>query len=326
MPYFPPLQGLWQGRHDGPGNERLHEVIELAGDYSNLTAPKTPSFAFVGFACDEGVKRNHGFGGAALGPKALREALSALPIPHSGISFYDCGNIVCEGEALEEAQDELAQVVETLLNKKIHPIVLGGSHDLAWGNYMGIYRAFPQKKLLLVNFDAHFDLRPLVNGHQATSETSFRQIADHCKESSLQFNYSCFGVQKSSNTEGLFNKAKSLNVLYVLAEDFHLGNSEKALKQLENSLAACDAVYLSISLDVFAAAFAPGVSARQPLGLCPWHILPFLKVLAASGKVISMDIAELSPLRDHDNITAQLGAALLFHFLAGAQKIVPVPD
>lgn len=317
MPYFPPLQGLWQGRIDGPGNERLHEAIELVNDLSSLTSPKTPAYAFVGFACDEGVKRNHGFSGAALGPKALRQALSTLPIPQEGISFYDCGNVVCEGEALEEAQEELAQIVETLLNKRIHPIVLGGGHELSWGQYKGIYKAFPKKKILMVNFDAHFDLRPLVDGHLASSGTSFRQISDHCKEHNLSFDYSCFGVQKSGNTKSLFNKAKALNVRYVSAEDFHLGGIEIALEQLESSLATCDAVYLSICLDVFAAAFAPGVSARQPLGLCPWHILPLLSLLAASGKVVSLDIAELSPPRDQDNITAQLGAALLFHYLAG---------
>lgn len=317
MPYFPPLKGLWQGRHDGPGNERLHEVIELIGDLSDLSPSKIPAYAFVGFACDEGVKRNHGYGGASMGPKALRQALSALPVPHRNVYFYDCGNIVCEDEALEEAQDELAQVVATLLDKKIHPIVLGGGHELAWGNYKGIYNTIPKKKLLIVNFDSHFELRPLADGHQASSGTSFRQIADHCKENHLEFNYTCFGIQKSSNTEGMFNKAKVLNVQYVLAEDFHLNGTQAALTQLESSLAACDAVYLSISLDVFAAAFAPGVSARQPLGLCPWHILPLLKMLAASGKVISLDIAELSPPRDHDDATAQLAAALLFHFLSG---------
>lgn len=315
MPYFPPLKGLWQGRHDGPGNERLHEVIKLVSDLSDLAIAKIPTYSFVGFACDEGVKRNHGYSGAAMGPKALRQALSALPIPQREISFYDCGNIVCEGEALEEAQDELTQVVETLLNKRIHPIVLGGGHELAWGHYKGIYKAIPQKNLLIVNFDAHFDLRPLVDGHQASSGTSFRQIADHCKEKDLMFNYSCFGIQKSSNTQGLFNKAKTLNVQYVLADDFHLGGLELALEQLETSLSTCDAVYLSICMDVFAAPFAPGVSARQPLGLFPWHVLPLLSMLAGSGKVVSLDVSEISPPRDQDNITAQLGAALLFHYI-----------
>lgn len=316
MPYFPPLQGLWQGQSDGSGNERIHEVIELFNDPADIPHAKNPSFAFVGFACDIGIKRNHGFNGAALGPKALREALSPLSMPREGISLYDCGNIVCEDEGLEEAQEELTKVIKTLLSKRIHPIVLGGGHELSWGNYNGIYSAYPQKKILIVNFDAHFDLRPPLDGHLGSSGTSFHQIASHCKANNLAFHYNCYGIQKSCNPKGFFEAARALNVQYFSADEFHLGATEIALEQLENSLATCDIVYVSISLGAFAAAFAPGVSARQPLGLCPWHVLPLLNALAASGKVVCVDLAELSPPRDQDNITAQLGAELLYHYLA----------
>jgi len=46
--------------------------------------------------------------------------------------------------------------------------------------------------------------------------------------------------------------------------------------------------------------YAPGVSAPQPLGVLPWQILPLVRQLAASGKVVSYDIAELSPKYDID--------------------------
>jgi formiminoglutamase len=76
-----------------------------------------------------------------------------------------------------------------------------------------------------------------------------------------------------------------------------------------------DNVYLSLCLDVFAAAIAPGVSAPQALGLTPWQIIPALRQLAVSNKVISLDVVELAPNFDLDQRTAKLAALLICDFL-----------
>jgi formiminoglutamase len=72
---------------------------------------------------------------------------------------------------------------------------------------------------------------------------------------------------------------------------------------------------MSICLDVFSAAVAPGVSASQPLGVMPWDIISFVRQLASSGKVVSCDIAELSPRYDVDHQTAKLAAILIYEFI-----------
>ena len=74
-------------------------------------------------------------------------------------------------------------------------------------------------------------------------------------------------------------------------------------------------IYMSLSLDVFALAFAPGVSTIHPLGLNPWHIIPLLRQVAASGKVISYDIAEHVPRYDIDHRTAKLAATLIYEII-----------
>ncbi len=74
-------------------------------------------------------------------------------------------------------------------------------------------------------------------------------------------------------------------------------------------------IYLSICLDVFAAHYAPGVSAPQVLGLLPHQVLSSLEKLAKSGKVVALDIVELAPSLDQDDRTAKLAASLLSDFL-----------
>jgi len=62
------------------------------------------------------------------------------------------------------------------------------------------------------------------------------------------------------------------------------------------------------------------VSAPQVLGLTPWQIIPYLRLLAQSGKVISYDIAELSPHYDIDQRTVKLAAHLIYEIILHHQR------
>jgi formiminoglutamase len=171
------------------------------------------------------------------------------------------------------------------------------------------------KNILIVNFDAHYDLRPLIDNKWGSSGTPFTQIAQHCKQVGIPFHYLCIGVQKSANTESLFNVAHSLKVETVLAETIHLNGIASTSELLEKALAKHDAVYLTVCMDVFAQSCAPGVSAPQALGLLPWQVLPLLRRISASGKLLTMDCVELSPPFDQDSMTAKLAASLIWEVL-----------
>lgn len=69
---------------------------------------------------------------------------------------------------------------------------------------------------------------------------------------------------------------------------------------------------MTICSDVFPSAFAPGVSAVQPLGLHPSKVLKFFDRIFTHKKFIAMDIAEVSPRYDQDNITSNLAATFIF--------------
>ena len=271
--YQPPEKDHWKGRSDGPGAERYHEVINLL-DLRNPISyhPQKKHFAILGFCCDEGIARNLGRPGASAGPGAIRQALSKFPAPAHEI--YDAGNIVCYDGDLERAQEALSFAVAKLIAHGILPLVLGGGHEIAWGHFQGIEIAFPGKELSIINFDAHFDMRPLLKGAKGTSGTSFLQIANSRQQQKLNFDYTCLGVQSGGNTAAFFEQAKTLKVATVTADNFHLGGIESIEEIIDEVITRSDNIYVSICLDVFAAAYAPGVSAPQPLGLTPWHVIP----------------------------------------------------
>lgn len=311
--YLPPDPTQWNGRADAPTRSSFFQIIENFNLLENsLPEISLPTFALVGFRCDEGVRRNHGRVGAAEGPTAIRQALGRLPIQKNNFNCLDVGNIACMDQDLETSQAALGEIITILLQKGITPIILGGGHELALGHYEGIAAAFPKRNLGIINFDSHFDMRPLLPDQKGSSGTPFLQIANAAKKNHQHFDYNCIGIQHSGNIHPLFETAKAFNTKVILAEELHLGQLEKCVDFIDRVIDQNEMVYVSLCLDVFSTAFAPGVSAIQPLGLSPWHIIPLLRQLAISGKVISYDIAELCPRYDFDQCTAKLAANLIY--------------
>ena len=169
-----------------------------------------------------------------------------------------------------------------------------------------------KKNLGIVSFDAHFDLRPYDKEKGGTSGTMFRQIADLCEERGDKYNYFVMGIQKHSNTQSLFDTADNLGAHYILAKDIINSDIHKIEQKLDDYIKDLDEIYITICSDVLSTAYAPGVSAPQPLGLDPEKILILLKKVLQSGKVFSFDIAEVSPRFDHDSITANMASILIY--------------
>ncbi len=318
-PHYQPMNTEnWQGRIDSRENFeafRWHQWIR-ALDLRNpdLTPFTGTAFAFLGFQSDEGIRRNKGRLGARKGPDSIRRQLSNLPCYFKEeVRLLDAGDVICIDEDLEKSQQVLAQAVERLLSLNLFPIILGGGHEVAYGHYMGIERYFRKigkKNPGIFNIDAHFDIRPYPQG--GSSGSMFRQIADYCRETDQDFHYFVAGIQKQSNTIDLFKQAEALGISHILGKDMIEGKMEKVKGSIELFLREQDSIYFTLCADAFSTAFAPGVSAAQPLGVDPEIAIKVIKQLMRSKKVVSFDIGEVSPRYDHDDITASLAKTMIF--------------
>lgn len=324
--YQAPQMSFWKGRVDSTtlfDAFRWHQWIKpLNLEETDPLPPAALKIGFIGFCCDEGIRLNRGRSGASDGPDSIRTALSSLPCDFTQeVQLYDAGNILCDDVPLEESQQALSEAVQKLMALGCFPIVLGGGHELAFGTWSGLYDHLganePDHEMKIVNFDAHFDLRPYIADadHIASgpsSGTMFRQIADVCKKDNRAFDYLCLGVQKRGNTIDLFKVAKNLGTDYWLAIDMVNESISHLQEQLEDKIQSASHLYVTLCTDVISSSFAPGVSAPQPLGLHPEMVTQLIKQLVRSGKVIGFDIAEVSPRFDHDNVTASLASTVIF--------------
>jgi len=311
-----PDRAPWTARDDSAergDTRRLAHIVEpVAGGTPPAGAP-----VVLGFACDAGVARNQGRTGAALAPAAIRKALAGLPA-HGLARLWDAGDIGCEDGALEAAQDRLAAEVARLLAAGARPVVLGGGHEIAWGSFMGLRRWLDARSdgapVLVLNLDAHFDLR---TGRPGNSGTPFDQIAEYCAAHGHPLRYACYGVSTLSNTPALFARAAEIGAAFVedrLLQERHLG---QRLADLDALLAQAAHVYLTVDLDVLPAASAPGVSAPAPYGVPLCVIEEIVLRVLASGKLRLADLAECNPRHDIDGRTARVAARLAYRLLAG---------
>jgi len=302
----------WSGRVSN-NSSYFHEIVNCV-DIAKLETITDKSFAIVGYACDEGVKRNHGRVGAVEGPAHIRAYLGSLANHLSDyVRLYDVGDFLCDDGSLENVQKEMSSAVCEILNKRAMPVLLGGGHDIAWAHYRGINNYLKGKnnpgKIGVINLDAHFDLRQVEK--VGTSGTPFKQIANHCRDNNMEFHYLCLGVQPLSNITELYQTADALNVSYLNAEDFVYGKLHEVSGLLKDFMKKVNYVYLTIDLDGFASGVAPGVSAPSPFGFNTDIVIETLKLIVKSGKLISFDVAELNPKYDLDGRTAKLAAYLI---------------
>ena len=296
----------YSGRKTSLKNEYWHQEILAANIEGSLIENKT-NIGLIGYVCDEGVKRNQGRIGARKGPKNVRNQLGKLPIHFNNKRITDFGDVICLDENLEDCQIAFSKIISKLIINNIMPIAIGGGHDIAFANFNGIKNALKnstKNNIGIINFDAHFDLREVET--QPNSGTPFNQILSENKN----VNYFTIGIQQQSNTKELFEIASKNNVSFV--SNFECETFNIDLKNNLNSfIEKVDYLYITIDLDGFSSAFAPGVSAPSSLGYAPNFVYQVLTFLFQSKKVISCDIAELNPDFDIDNSTAKLAAKLL---------------
>ncbi|MFZ9879974.1 MAG: formimidoylglutamase [Phycisphaerales bacterium] len=272
-----------------------------------------PTLACIAYASDEGVARNGGRRGAREGGSKLRERLGNLPSVE-GVDIVDAGVVGFAGSVLE-TQEALAWAVERIAALGGTPLVLGGGHDQAYGHFLGVAKAL-RCAPACVNIDAHLDLRPIPEDGP-NSGTPFTQAMEWCAAHGQPFRYAVLGVQRGANTRGLLARAEESGVVMVDADGFAIDMIDEVMDAVDAAVDDAD-ICLSIDLDVFAAAFAPGVSAPSAMGIAPdASFRRVLRGILATGRVRGVEIAELSPTHDIDDRTARLGAMLAFE-VAGA--------
>ena len=298
---------FYRGTTDDP---RLGDRIVPAAD---ARADDSPVVAFIGYADDRAVVNGRGRPGAALGPAELRRFLSRLTPGDRGeldrLSLRDLGDAGPELGGIEEVHAAVEEAALAALAAGACVVLLGGGHDGAFASHSALLRA-TRGPVAAVNVDAHLDVRPLRDG-LVTSGTPFRRLAERWGE---RYTVTELGIQPQHNARAHREWAAG-RAFPVLALDEVRERVPEAFA--EALRLPGEAVAVSLDLDGVEASSAPGVSAPCPDGLTAADLYACARLAGQDRRVRVLDVMELAPPLDVDGRTARLGAAAIWHFLAG---------
>jgi agmatinase len=200
-------------------------------------------------------------------------------------------------------REDLYQLIFDLVSTKKIPIVIGGDHSVTTIALKAIGDVYG--KIGLFYFDAHPDFV------SSTRDYYGSVLSD--SSSSINFRKSALIGTRAAEPEELENADKvGLEVITPMdIEELGVSKTAERMRPKINNIKK----YISIDLDCLDPAFAPGVSLPSPCGLSSLELIYFVKLAVNSG-IIGIDIVELSPDFDMNNITAYLAARILLEAIA----------
>jgi formimidoylglutamase len=251
--------------------------------------------AILGVPDDTGVALNHGNIGAALGPDALRIALTRYGVsePDDWIwpGVFDAGDVVT-GADLTETHRRVTVAAGELIEAGLFPILIGGGHDLTFPFVRAVSQRY--ESMNGIYLDAHLDVRD-----EEGSGMPFRRLIEHCDVKRLDVIGLNPMVNNREHTRWFHSHGGRIDAIEHHGD--WPGND----------------IFVSLDLDVLDASVAPGVSAQNPMGLSTSEVAEWVLAAGANQRVRCFDIMELCPIKDNDGRTARIAAHMLMTFLKG---------
>jgi len=232
--------------------------------------------------------------GSRKAPDQIRKILhngSSNYITELGVDLENDLEIIDHGDLKIKDYHQVSNQIESKLDLSLPSLFLGGDHSVSFP----IVEALSRKstKFDILHFDAHPDLYDEFEGDRFSHACPFARIM----EKKLVKRLVSVGIR--TLPLHLKNQAEKYNVEIIMMKD---------VSKIEK-LVFDDPIYISVDLDAFDPAFAPGVSHPEPGGFSSRQFLNFLHQIKVP--VVGADIVELNPDRDCSEITAALAAKLL---------------
>ena len=300
------------------GDPRIGSLLD-----GSSTSPKKHRVAIIGYPCDEGVARNKGRVGARNGPAVMRARLpttGTLVNPEwdfdiSCIDLQDKGDVEL-GSTLEDTHVNLESSVKKLLDEGYITIVVGGGNDQSYPNAKALMGSLASGSVGVVNIDAHFDARPLIDG-KAHSGSPFRQLLmdDQFSGNGKFFEFASQGHQCSKDHAD-FIKENGGEIIWL--SEVQQSTCSVSFSNVLNSFGSLP-VFISFDIDGIRGSDCPGVSCPGVVGITSEDAL---RICFESGKHQNtrlLDISEFNPDVESDR-TARLVTAMIYFFLGGISK------
>jgi arginase len=278
--------------------------------------------------------------GVDMGPSAMRKAGLLERLRDLEYDVVDEGNLHVEEPEGQDAGDpmlkylpqisrameELCSRVSSAMDGGEIPLVLGGDHSIAIGTIAGVSSHFRKtgKKLGMIWFDAHGDANvpetsPTGNIHGMPQAIAFGRGAKELVciggfsegEPKLDpASSSIIGARSIDRREKKIIADIGLRV-FTMEEIDRRGIYEVSREAVEIATAKTDGMHVSFDVDAMDPTVAPGVGTPVRGGLTYRETHTAMELIAESRRMVSMEVAEVNPILDVRNSTAEVAVEMV---------------
>ncbi len=263
-----------------------------------------------------------------------KASFAVLPVPYDGAASYQSGArngpaaIISASQHIEYFDDELLascyqagiatldpiepnlagpEAMHEDLFKAARRVVRDGKFLFALGGDHSISSALiraamtKHKKLSVLQIDAHLDLRSTYNGTKYSHACVMRRAVE------MGASIVPVGIRAMDESEHRFLKRSKIDP--ITARDCH--SEDDWVDRVLDSLG--DVVYITLDIDGFDPAYAPGTGTPEPGGLDWYQVTGLLRLVAAEKRVVAADVVEVMPIAGQ--VATEFLAARLAHKL-----------
>lgn len=283
--------------------------LPLASDAQGL------DFGIIGIPFDTAASFR---AGARFGPNGVRN-ISAMIKPNNialGVNIMDSlkgadlGDVPIIPDYIHETYEAIEHTLTGILDCGAVPIGIGGDHAVTLGELRAVAKR--HGKVALVHFDSHLDLCDTVFGQKYNHGTPFRRAVE---EGLIDpFHSVQIGMRGSLYDPDDFNVAAELGFQVIPGDMLHTMTPER-LAELVRERVGDRKVFLTFDIDFVDPAYAPGTGTPEVGGFTSYETLQYIRGIKDLSYV-GFDVVEVAPPYDQSEITAYMGANLIFEFMS----------
>lgn len=281
--------------------------------------------AVIGMPYDMGTSVNTG---ARFGPRGVRTASTYNCYAHEGWydpirkttflgkpwRIVDCGDIDVLHTEQKRSFINCEAAIRKIISKKAIPFTIGGDHAIT----TPILRAFDEfDDICVVQFDAHLDFSKDPHGISEGPGSPMRR-ASEMKHISHIMQIGIRGIGSSQLSD--FKDAQANGNVILTSKDVRVMGTEKVIDKIPQA----KNYYITIDIDGLDPSIAIGTGSPVPFGLLYEEVSEIIEGVASKGNIIGMDVTEISPPCDVQNMTSMYGAQLMLDtmsFLTKAKEL-----
>jgi formiminoglutamase len=292
-----------------PVDESLYKDISSPTSFFKslrIFSDKMPDYkdahiALIGVKEERGTRTNQG---TAQGADEIRKKLYNLKKGTGAYRIVDLGNLN-PGHDLDETYVRISEVCRMLLERNVLPVILGGTHDLDYGQYSS-YETL-DKLVSFLNVDAMLDLED--KKESGESKQHIHKVLLH--EPNFLFSYTHLAYQT------YLIDPLSVSILEKLYfEAFRIGQLRTNLQEIEPTIRNADMV--SFDITAIRSSDAPGNANAQPFGLTGEEACQICWYAGLNEKLSSIGFYEYNPqFDDVHKKTAAIIATMIWYFIEG---------